>query len=119
MGVALDTLYEQHKMATCVSKTSSYSSHSHITSDVSVSSELDELLYSSMNMTEKDRVRLAREFYSPAHIALSGNYYPRYKVTGGSITGTAHISYLSRPMYSYLVPSRYSGYSKYVYINKI
>merc|ERR1712200_361969 len=59
---------------------------------------------------------LAKEFYSPPHIAFVGNYYPRYKTRGDSHTGTSHVSYLSRPYYSYLVPSRYSGYSKYVYI---
>merc|ERR1712010_328876 len=57
----------------------------------SVSSELDELLYQSLNMTDKDKGRLFREFYCPPRISASGNYYPRYKVH-----------------------SCYSGYSKYV-----
>merc|ERR1712130_337490 len=85
----------------------------------SVSSELDEEFYSGLNLTDQERLRLAREFYYPPHIAFSGNYYPRYKTKGDSHTGTSHVSYLSRPYYSYLVPSRYSGYSKYVYITKI
>merc|ERR1711909_128293 len=78
----------------------------------SVSSELDEEFYSGLNLSDKMRLRLAREFYYPPHIAFSGNYYPRYKTKGDSHTGTSHVSYLSRPYYSYLVPSRYSGYSK-------
>merc|ERR1712198_461457 len=85
----------------------------------SVSSELDEEFYSGLNLSDQERLRLAREFYYPPHIAFSGNYYPRYKTRGDSHTGTSHVSYLSRPYYSYLVPSRYSGYSKYVYITKI
>merc|ERR1712179_728003 len=55
----------------------------------SVSSELDELLYQSLNMTDKDKRRLFREFYYPPRISASGNYYPRYKVQGDSQTGTS------------------------------
>merc|ERR1719206_1142272 len=62
---------------------------------------------------------LQREFYYPPRISASGNYYPRYKVQGDSQTGTSHVSYLSRPYFSYLVPSCYRGYSKYVYVTKI
>jgi|ERR1711864_63741 len=98
---------------------SSSSSSSSASSASSASNELDELFYMSMNMSDQDKIRLGREFYSPEPISLSGNYYPRYKVKGNSHTGTSHVSYLSRPYYSYAVPSRYSGYSKYVYINKI
>merc|ERR1719397_1143498 len=80
---------------------------------------LDEEFYSGLNLSDQDRLRLAKEFYYPPHIAFVGNYYPRYKTRGDSHTGTSHVSYLSRPYYSYLVPNRYSGYSKYVYITKI
>jgi len=76
-------------------------------------------LYDSLSMSDNQRKRLFREFYCPAHIALCGNYYPRYKVVGDSQTGTSHVSYLARPYFSYLVPSRYPGYSKYVSITKI
>jgi len=116
----LETNYT--KMATfTTSSSSSYSSSSSSSSsrESSVSSELDELLYSGMNLTEKDKSRALREFYYPEPIGFTGNYYPRYKVTGDMQTGTSHVSYLSRPYYSYLVPSRYSGYSKYVYISKL
>merc|ERR1712076_146214 len=41
----------------------------------SVSSELDEEFYSGLNLTDQERLRLAREFYYPPHIAFSGNYY--------------------------------------------
>merc|ERR1712001_132828 len=85
----------------------------------SVSSELDELLYQSFNMTDKDKRRLFREFYFPPRISASGNYYPRFKVQGDSQTGTSYVSYLARPYFSYLVPSCYPGYSKYVYITKL
>merc|ERR1719167_797181 len=107
---------------TTMTTTSSSSSSSRAKSESrcsSVSSELDEEFYSGLNLSDRERLRLAREFYYPPHIAFSGNYYPRYKTRGDSHTGTSHVSYLSRPYYSYLVPSRYSGYSKYVYITKI
>merc|ERR1712172_334146 len=83
------------------------------------SSELDEEFYSGLNLSDQERLRLAREFYYPPHIAFCGNYYPRYKTKGNSHTGTSHVTYLARPYYSYLVPSRCSGYSKYVYITKM
>merc|ERR1711887_483975 len=41
---------------------------------------------------------------------MTGNYYPRYRCTGNMETGSGHVSYLSRPYYSYKVPSRY-GFS--------
>merc|ERR1712002_170330 len=110
--------YDFTTTTTNYSSSSSYSSSSNERSS-SVSSELDELLYSSMNMSPKDKRRHWREFYYPQHIAITGNYYPRYKVTGDMQTGTSHVSYLSRPYYNYMVPSRYKGYSKYVYINKM
>merc|ERR1712080_190225 len=95
--------------------TTTTSSSSSMDRASSVSSELDELLYSSMNMTPRDRRRHYREFYYPQHISVTGNYYPRFKVTGDMQTGTSHVSYLCRPYFSYNVPSRYPGYSKYVY----
>merc|ERR1711962_1618703 len=102
---------------------SSSSTESRMSRATSVSSEvfitLDELLYQSFNMSDKDKTRLYREFYYPPRISASGNYYPRYKVQGDSQTGTSHVSYLSRPYFSYLVPSCYRGYSKYVYVTKI
>merc|ERR1712210_91600 len=110
------TSYTYETMSTSSSSSSRSKSESRCSS---VSSELDEEFYSGLNLSDKERLRLAREFYYPPHIAFSGNYYPRYKTKGDSHTGTSHVSYLSRPYYSYLVPSRYSGYSKYVYITKI
>merc|ERR1711962_529478 len=117
------------KMTVACSSSSSSSSYSYSStsssstssssSSQSMSNELDELLYKSMNMSDADKEKMWREFYSPEHISLAGNYYPRYKVTGTSRSGTPHVSYLCRPYYNYLVPSRYRGYSKYVYINKI
>merc|ERR1712215_171777 len=89
------------KMASYDFSTTSSSSSSSDSRATSVSSELDDLLYSSMNMSPKDKRRHWREFYFPEHISLTGNYYPRYKVTGDMQTGTSHVSYLSRPYYSY------------------
>jgi hypothetical protein len=94
---------------------SSFSTSSSASSEVS---ELDELFYTSMCMSDRDKIRLGREFYTPEPISLSGNYYPRSKVTGDMQTGTSHVSYLPRPYYSYNVNSRYNGFSKYVYVRK-
>jgi len=107
------------EFSTSNTSSTSSSSSSKMSRASSVSSELDELLYQSLNMTDKDKGRLFREFYCPPRISASGNYYPRYKVQGDSQTGTSHVSYLARPYFSYLVPSCYSGYSKYVYITKL
>merc|ERR1712181_171190 len=124
MGVQLATQSEPHtstmqtsytyETTMATSKSSSSSSRCS-----SVSSELDEEFYSGLQLSDQERLRLAREFYYPPHIAFCGNYYPRYKTKGNSHTGTSHVTYLARPYYSYLVPSRYSGYSKYVYITKM
>merc|ERR1711872_645898 len=65
-----------------------------------------------------DKERFMREFFNPEPISLSGNYYPRYRVEGGSISGSAFVNYLSRPCYSYKVPSVY-GYSKYITVRKL
>merc|ERR1712212_1428458 len=91
------------------SEFSTSSSSNKMSRATSISSELDELLYQSFNMTDKDKRRLFREFYYPPRISASGNYYPRYKVQGDSQTGTSHVSYLPRPYFSYLVPSCYRG----------
>merc|ERR1712133_146937 len=131
MGKRLDT--NDIKMATCAydtsssfessysssfsSSSSSSSSRSSSVDKMAASSELDELLYKAMNMSSTDKARMFREFYLPYHIALTGNYYPRHKITGME-RGTCHVSYLARPYYSYRVPSCYRGFSKYVYIRK-
>merc|ERR1712193_469246 len=70
---------------------SSSSTESRMSRATSVSSELDELLYQSFNMSDKDKMRLYREFYYPPRISASGNYYPRYKVQGDSQTGTFQV----------------------------
>merc|ERR1712212_953546 len=111
--------YETSEFSTSNSSSTSSSSANKMSRASSVSSELDELLYQSFNMTDKDKRRLFREFYYPPRISASGNYYPRYKVRGDSQTGTSHVSYLARPYFSYLVPSCYPGYSKYVYVTKL
>merc|ERR1712172_166706 len=59
------------------SSSASSSSANKMSRASSVSSELDELLYQSFNMTDKDKRRLFREFYSPPRISASGHYYPR------------------------------------------
>merc|ERR1711862_1063262 len=84
---------------------------SHIHSNRSRMSGLIEAL-------KADGARFAREFYTPEPISMTGNYYPRYRITGTMETGSAHISYLSRPYYSYKVPSKY-GFSKYITVRKL
>merc|ERR1712189_45345 len=79
--------YETSEFSTSSSSSSSANQMSRATS---ISSELDELLYQSFNMTDKDKRRLFREFYYPPRISASGNYYPRYKVQGDSQTGISH-----------------------------
>merc|ERR1712226_989902 len=99
-------------ISTSTSSSSSFSSSdSFLDRKSSLSSELDELLYKAMNMSWRDKARMFREFYYPYHISLTGNYYPRYKITGGMESGTSHVSYLARPYYSYHVPSCYRGFS--------
>merc|ERR1711942_649212 len=70
--------------------------------------QIPEELLTSMHV---DLPRFAREFYTPEPISVTGNYYPRYRITGNMETGTSHVSYLCRPYYSYKVPSKY-GFSK-------
>merc|ERR1711973_867619 len=95
--------YSYETTMTTTSSSSSSSSRAKSESRCSsVSSKLDEEFYSGLNLSDGERLRLAR-----------------YKTQGDSQTGTSHVTYLARPYYSYLVPSRYSGYSKYVYITKI
>merc|ERR1712193_46659 len=77
-------------------------------------SALSDQLYGSLNT---DRQRFHREFFSVEPPSISGNYYPRYQVTGTSETGTSHVSYLGRPYFSYKVPSCY-GFSKYALLNQ-
>merc|ERR1739838_301073 len=102
------------------SSSSSYSSSASSSSSSRVSSgnlqhQLSEILLTVMRT---DRPRLYREFYYPEHISLTGHYYPRYRVTGASRTGTSHVSYLARPYYNYKVPSKY-GFSKFITVEKI
>merc|ERR1712080_618587 len=65
------------------------------TSSSEVCSKHDDLFYNSFCMSESDKDRMDREFYNPDHIALSGNYWPRYRHTIN--TGSPYVSYLSRP----------------------
>merc|ERR1712198_721453 len=44
--------------------------------------------------------------------------YPRFRITGNMETGSAHVSYLSRPYFNYKVPSKY-GFSKYITVRII
>merc|ERR1711874_438690 len=78
-------------------------------------SEISDRFYESM---KTDLGRLRREFYTPEPTSLTGNYYPRYRITGSMETGSCHVSYLARPYYFYDVPSRY-GYSKFITVRKL
>jgi len=72
-------------------------------------------LFDALNV---DKMRFGREFFTPEPISMTGNYYPRYRVVGGSVSGSGHVTYLSRPCYSYQVPSKY-GFSKYINVRKL
>jgi len=106
----------------------SYSFSSSSTTKVSTSSSSDdfsrskratsELTDQLFNAMKTDRNRFEREFYTPEPISKTGNYYPRYRVTGNTETGSPFVSYLSRPYYSYKIPSRY-GFSKYITVRKL
>merc|ERR1712013_497610 len=97
------------------SSSSSFSRSSSQDRSIRASSQMPEELPSSMQV---DLPRFAREFYTPEPISVTGNYYPRYRITGNMETGTSHVSYLCRPYYSYKVPSKY-GFSKYITIRKL
>merc|ERR1712055_12139 len=97
------------------SYTSSFSRSSSEDRSIRASSQMPEELLSSMQV---DLPRFAREFYTPEPISVTGNYYPRYRITGNMETVTSHVSYLCRPYYSYKVPSRY-GFSKYITVRKL
>jgi len=83
--------------------------------ELRATSELTDELYSALNT---DRERFQREFFSPGLSAESCNYYPRFPVTGKSESGSGHVSYLSRPYFSYKFPSKY-GFSKFINVRKM
>merc|ERR1711964_729528 len=101
MGETTASETNESKMGSYSISSSSSSSSSRVsTSDLNT--KLKELLLTAL---KTDKPRLCREFYLPQHIALSGQYYPRYRVTGSSQTGSTHVCYLARPYYSYNIPS--------------
>merc|ERR1712183_214941 len=90
----------------------------------SAGSDLDDLYFKSFCMTDGDRSRMGREFFSPAPISLTGNYWPRYSNCDKSVpqTGSAYVTYLARPYFNYKTPSTYAnkyGHSKYINIRKL
>merc|ERR1712076_248033 len=81
-----------------------------------VCKDLGDLFFDSFCMSEKDRFRMGREFYDPKHIAITGNYWPRYRNT--LMTGSPYVAYLARPYHNYHVPSLYKDqYELQVYEN--
>merc|ERR1711874_269621 len=90
----------------------------------SAGSDLDDLYFKSFCMTDGDHSRMGREFFSPAPISLTGNYWPRYSNCDKSVpqTGSAYVTYLARPYLNYKTPSTYAtkyGHSKYINIRKL
>jgi len=90
----------------------------------SAGSDLDDLYFKSFCMSDGDRCRMGREFFSPAPISLTGNYWPRYSNCDKSVpqTGSAFVTYLARPYLNYKTPSTYAskyGHSKYINIRKL
>merc|ERR1712181_188776 len=63
----------------------------------STGSDLDDLYFKSFCMSDGDRCRMGREFFSPAPISLTGNYWPRYRNCDKSVpqTGSAFVTYLA------------------------
>merc|ERR1712055_463187 len=90
---------------------------------VSSGSDLEDLYFKSFSMTPADRSRMGREFFSPAPISQSGNYWPRYSNCDKSVpqTGSSYVSYLARPYFNYATPTTYKHYgaSKYINIRKM
>merc|ERR1711872_61655 len=122
--IRIENKMASYSLSTSSASSSSVSSSSFSyssSSSVSVKLELDlkqrlcALLFSALRT---DKPRVYREFYLPWHISLSGHYYPRYRVTGSSQTGSVHVSYLARPYFCYKVPSRY-GFSKFINVRKL
>merc|ERR1712226_1362045 len=68
----------------------------------SAGSDLDDLYFKSFCMSDGDRCRMGREFFSPAPISLTGNYWPRYSNCDKSVpqTGSAYVTYLARPYFN-------------------
>jgi len=102
------------------SSSHSFNSHSSSSSssNVTTGAITDRLFQILLSALKTNKPRLWREFYYPEHISLTGHYYPRNRVTGASMTGSTHISYLARPYFSYKIPSKY-GFSKFVTVRKL
>merc|ERR1711962_771228 len=64
-------------------------------------SEMDEFFAKCFLMGDSEKERMGREFFSPKPISLTGNYWPRYRNDDRSApqTGSAFVSYLSRPYF--------------------
>merc|ERR1712156_1252270 len=108
----------------CTVTTTTTSSDSRNMRAASAGSDLDDLYFKSFCMTDGDRFRMGREFFSPAPISLTGNYWPRYSNCDKSVpqTGSAYVTYLARPYFNYKTPSTYAskyGHSKYINIRKL
>merc|ERR1711972_515195 len=106
--------------SSCTVTTTTTSSDSRKMRAASAGSDLDDLYFKSFCMTDGDRFRMGREFFSPAPISLTGNYWPRYSNCDKSVpqTGSAYVTF-ARPYLNYKTPSTYSskyGHSKYINI---
>merc|ERR1712126_393171 len=61
----------------------------------SAGSDLDDLYFKSFCMTDGDRFRMGREFFSPAPISLTGNYWPSYKTPSTYASKYGHSKYIN------------------------
>merc|ERR1711875_60829 len=68
----------------------------------SAGSDLDDLYFKSFCMTDGDRCRMGREFFSPAPISLTGNYWPRYSNCDKSVPDRLSLCHLPCPPLSQL-----------------
>merc|ERR1712060_544552 len=94
--------YTSSSFSLTTTTTTSEGTMSRTTRAASAGSDLDDLYFKSFCMTDGDRCRMAREFFSPAPISL---------------TGSAYVTYLARPYFNYKTPSTYASkydHSKYI-----
>merc|ERR1712222_295396 len=61
----------------------------------SAGSDLDDLYFKSFCMSDGDRCRMGREFFSPAPISLTGNYWPSYKTPSTYASKYGHSKYIN------------------------
>merc|ERR1712114_8818 len=96
-----------------VTTTYSYESETTVSRGFRARSEV-EMMTEALDVNKR---RFRREFLTPEPTKFTANYYPRWKQTGMSNTGSPFVSYYARPYFNYNVPSKY-GFSKFITVEK-